>query len=60
MVALDPQLKIDASQIKALHGLMAASPTGKDLQVKALNEDILFVPFYAVGDQSYTTYLELA
>jgi DUF1680 family protein len=60
MVALDPQLKIDANQLKTPGGLTAVPNTGQELRLKAVHEDVRFVPFYAVGEQSYTTYLELA
>ena len=60
LVALDPQLKIDSNQLNAHGGLTANSRTGQGLQLKAVHEDLRFVPFYIVGEQSYTTYLDLA
>ncbi len=60
MVALDPQLKVEANLLRTPGGLKSVSNSGQELQLKSVHEDIRFVPFYTVGDQSYTTYLELA
>jgi len=60
LVALDPQLKIDANQLNTLGGSSVDSPTGQAFDLKAVHTDVQFVPFYTVGEQSYTTYLELA
>jgi hypothetical protein len=60
LVALDPQMKIDANQLKTLGGSSVDSHAGGALQLKAVHTDVQFVPFYTVGEQSYTTYLELA
>jgi DUF1680 family protein len=60
MVALEPELKIDGKQSKAHDGSIGGSRAGQDLQLKAVHEDLTFVPFYSVGEQNYTTYVELA
>ena len=60
LVALDPQLKIDATQLKTLGQSCVDSDGRRALQLNAVHPDIQFVPFYSVGEQSYTTYLELA
>lgn len=51
---------MDVSQLKNLGESSMDSHAGWALQLKAVHTDVQFVPFYSVGEQSYTTYLELA
>lgn len=60
LVALDPQLKLDGNLLNAPQGLTPIPCTAQAFEMKALPEEVRFVPFYTVGEQSYTTYLKQA
>jgi hypothetical protein len=60
LVALDPQLKLDGNLLNSSPGLTPIPRTVQAFEMKALPEVVRFVPFYTVGEQNYTTYLEEA
>jgi DUF1680 family protein len=57
LVALDPQPRLDANSPQASRKIPGSVQT---FEVTDLPNKLRFVPFYEVGDQSYSTYLELA
>jgi hypothetical protein len=58
LVALDPQVRLDGNLLNSSQGLTPIPGTTQGFEVKAPPEMMRFVPFYTVGEQSYTTYLE--
>ncbi len=58
LVALDPQVKLDGNLLNSSQGLARIPGTMQGFEVKAPPGVMRFVPFYTVGGQSYTTYLE--
>ena len=60
LVALDPALKLDARSLGSPQRLSRVPHTAQTFDVTAPPEKLRFLPFYQVGEQSYTTYLEQA
>jgi DUF1680 family protein len=60
MVALDGPPRLNKNWVSS-SGALRKSPSNADtFEMTALPEKIRLVPFYRVGEESYTTYLELA
>ncbi|HXJ91824.1 MAG TPA: beta-L-arabinofuranosidase domain-containing protein [Terriglobia bacterium] len=60
MVALDPQLTLRAGASEPAPALKPVPSASQTFEVPGSTQSIRFAPFYTVGDQSYTTYLDKA
>jgi uncharacterized protein len=60
LVALIPRLRLDANSLRSPEALRKIPRAEQTFETTVFPEKLRFVPFYRVGDQSYTTYLEQA
>jgi uncharacterized protein len=60
LVALDPQLKLPEKALTSPEGLKQPSYTGQSFELQTPLEKVRFVPFYAIKDETYTSYVELS
>lgn len=59
LVALDPELQI-SKEVLASHDRLKPSPYARQsFELQEAQPPVRFVPFYTVGDETYTTYLTL-
>ncbi len=59
LVALDPQLRLGSNSLDSRQGLRPVPYASQTFEMP-VPSSLRFMPFYAVRDQSYTTYLERA
>jgi DUF1680 family protein len=60
LVALDPQPKLGTNSLNSPQASRKIPGSVQTFEVTELPKKLRFVPFYEVGDQSYSTYLEQA
>ncbi len=58
LVALDPQLKLNRKAITSPNGLKETPHAVQTFELMAPLEGPRFRPFYLIGEEQYTTYLE--
>ncbi len=57
-VALDPQISLPPISREGTPALKPVPSASQNFEISGSSASIRFAPFYTVGDQSYTTYLE--
>jgi DUF1680 family protein len=60
LVALDPQPRLDANSLNSPQAPRKIPGSVQTFEVTDLPTKLRFVPFYEVGDQGYSTYLQQA
>ncbi len=60
LVALDPKLKLARQALRDPGAIKPAPRAPQSFELQAPSQELVFVPFYAVKDETYTTYLERA
>ena len=56
LVALDPRLEVPQKMLSSLDSLKPTGQARGSFELPAPNAKLRFVPFYNVGDETYTTY----
>jgi DUF1680 family protein len=60
LVALDPELKLPGRALSSPDAMRRTAGASPSFEVQTLAEKLRFMPFYAVQEETYTTYLALS